>query len=99
MKINKRHPVIVKILQYLNIGVGRCKKCGLPWNHCSPRIVKVTDTGNIMFAVCTHCWKICSHDELLQLHENAYSEHERDYSLKELLGKVNYQYYKTKAGL
>jgi hypothetical protein len=54
-EIEKRKGEVVLMIQQLNPGYSTCYKCGLPWNHCTPKSIKCNHQKR-MFALCSYCW-------------------------------------------
>jgi len=95
----KRTFPIPQILRLINPDYSYCGICGLPWNHCKTKDVRVS-ARNSVFATCSYCWE---HSELYEI-KIAYIDvyrkwQEMDatpkYSLGYLLRQVEVEYIRT----
>lgn len=99
----RRFSVVPHILRYFNPHYSYCRKCGLPWNWCSEKVVKISESSGI-FATCDVCWDNCTLEELKEYYSSIYVEHRRcsieyntnlNYTLRHLLKCVEDEYIRT----
>ena len=98
----KRLKIISYILRVINKKYNHCKICGLPWNHCNPRVLKMYT--HYILGVCQYCWnnspidviedfyKKEYHTERHQMMKNAFKLY---YTEDELLDTVRHEYNKS----
>jgi hypothetical protein len=96
----KRVPPIPEILRFYNPAYSYCEKCGLPWNFCKSKSVRVSEHTST-FATCTVCWENSTLTELQEYYTIVYGKQERScpertmpHTLEYLLKCVEDEYLK-----
>lgn len=79
----KRNPIVSGVLRLVNPGMGYCKICGLPWNHCKSHVVNITKYQGC-FAVCEHCYENSSYKDILNAHLQLWHDWEKDGAIHSL---------------
>lgn len=91
---------VVKVLKALNPQYSTCCVCGLPWNCCEHKTIKVSKSTGI-FAVCTYCWNNSTLADLKTYYGQLWQEHRQisgnslNYSLLDVLDAVEEEYKRT----
>lgn len=73
-EIAKREGFNVIRLQRLNLNLGTCNRCGLPWNECSSKTI-IYEQGRGIFAMCTFCWDQSDLEERLHHYKTLWYSH------------------------
>lgn len=64
------------LLRKLNPTYGTCRHCGVPWSHTEPHFANYKTHYGVeqdFFAVCEHCYRTMSDDELVQAYEDLWN--------------------------
>ena len=100
----KRTKLVSSILRLINPGYSYCEKCGLPWNHCQNKTVRIHECQGT-FSTCDVCWNNSTLEELKGYYTKVYLEqkmlairhgYEMEHSLEHLLNCVEAEYLKTR---
>ena len=104
----KRLKIVVYFFRLISPGYSYCTKCGLPWNWCEEKSVKIDDNSGT-FSTCQYCWDHSNLEELKEYYIQTYhiqercgSYHQLDHTLEHLLDCVERDYgmdIKTKRNL